>query len=144
MYLGAPLRATAEDYVRRSSADGDNKWSHWKIVLTRARFSDSPFVDVRAGVFPARRLKGRWTWGKKPHIYLEIDLGNLNIPAERRRLRTDDSDGSRKTKRSVVRELRSAIADIRMHAKGVTELGQTIQAGEINVCIILACLRQQV
>ena len=143
MYFGQWLCSAVKGYVPRSCADGD-KWSHWKVVLKRERYSDSAFVHVVVELSFARKVNGRWVSGRKPQIVHWVSLGNLNNSAERLQLHTVEMPPApQENNPAIVAELSAALVEIDEYATECAKKGGPIWTRELEICVELACQKEE-
>src|SRR3989344_363043 len=87
MFLGSWLHSHVEGFIPRSCPK-KGKWNHWKIVVTRERFSDCALRRVEIKFFEARKLRNCWSFRRTCSFKHLVDLGNSHDPGFDERLVT--------------------------------------------------------
>lgn len=137
MFVGTWLYSEFWDFVPRYRKP-DDEWTHWKVVLSRGRYSDCAIINVKCEIFRARKPSGRWVVAEKPDVAREVYLGNVRFDDKRMRTpREEKTEADPK----VIAELRAAFSGIERHIKIATSHGLGFQHQEIDASVILACLK---
>jgi hypothetical protein len=140
MFTGDHLESIVKGYVPRSYSRGE-KWTHWKVLLIRERYSDWSLVDVRVDFYFARKLRGRWISGKKSQFSHFVHLGDLNVPGENARLLTVD-DIEKKTKMKVAHELKRAFTEIKKDCENFAKRNEPIKSAHLTFAVKGACWKK--
>ena len=138
MFVGTWLQSKAAAHIPRSHVEGEI-WTHWKVVLTRERYSDCAPIVVRVDLFDSRKIRGKWVTKGECQITHEVDLGNLNHEDVRSRLRTVDGDRPYLNNPRVVKELKAAIVAIETYGEQQFKQGQPVEIHRLNRLVLNAC-----
>ena len=131
------VHAKVSDYVERNHAK-DDKWTHWRIVLTRDSYSNRSMIRVTVKFYLARRArKNHRVTGKKCQIFHEVYLGNVDIPEEQDRFRIPDDGSSPEFRKQMEKELWNVLLRDNLWCNGY----QPVNTAELSRCIRESCLK---
>jgi hypothetical protein len=141
MFMGVWLHSHVVGYIPRNRTKGE-KWTHWKIVVTRERYNDCAPQNIDIHFFDARKKNKKWTWGKKCQFQHIVQLGSLNDPDVRQRLRTNDDQGPVVNNPRVIAELTAAVEQIERYGSECAKKKKPIEMWRLSQLITQVCLKE--
>jgi len=144
VFCGAWQHSHAAGYVPRNRSKGE-KWTHWKVLVVRERYSDCAILTVDIRLFEARKRKGGgWSSRKRAQIEHTVNLGNINNRETRDRLLTDDGYGPERNNPKVIAELQKVVETIEQYANEDDRAGRLIETVRLTRFVEAACLREKI
>ena len=141
MFLGQCLSTSVSTHIPRTNRSRD-RWTHWRVVAKRERYSDCAVIWVEIEVYLARKHEGRFVSGKKVQVYHRVVLGNVNDSGVRGRVTIEDSHGQ--SKANIRKELRAVLRNFRREHGGLSKTRHflPVQTGELTDLVRGICLKE--
>ena len=106
------IEIEASGYLPKNHASHD-RWTHWKIILIR--FFDPydelhPYqIKVKAVLFPARKIRKKFTTGQKAQIEYTFNISDIRIHSKMLKMHTRIAEDKPETLKKAKDELKNAI-----------------------------------
>ena len=140
MFFGDPIETKVEGFLSCKAGD---KWTHWKLVIKRERYTDQAHVSVDVELCLARKAKNRHWYSAKGlgSIRHRVPLGRMENGVTESRFTVDSNLPADKAQ--IEKELNAAFDDFLSHYERELQRGRYgLDLGELSRCIKKACLKK--
>ena len=141
MFVGESLHSHAVGYIPRGRIKGE-RWTHWKVIVTRERYNDCAIISVDIDFLEARRSKGRWISRRRRLFRYSIGLGNLNDHEFRRRLHVNDDQNPSIHNPRVIAELEAVVELIVQYGATCLKNKDPFEGWRLRNLVERVCLEQ--